>query len=121
MAKKTFETAIARLEQITEELENGDLSLDASLKKFDEGIKLAEYCNARLSEARTKVEILLEKKRPDGSGTIWRGRCRRLSITLKKKRCWSKGNFIGSFFKNPDHFQILSAPCGTVSSSAANV
>ena len=61
MAKKTFETAIARLEQITEELENGDLSLDASLKKFDEGIKLAEYCNARISEARTKVEILLEK------------------------------------------------------------
>lgn len=61
MAKKTFETAIARLEQITEELENGDLSLDASLKRFDEGIKLAEYCNARLSEARTKVEILLEK------------------------------------------------------------
>lgn len=61
MAKKTFEAALARLEQITEELENGDLSLEASLKKFDEGIKLADYCNSRLSEARTKVEILLEK------------------------------------------------------------
>ena len=61
MAKKTFETALARLEQITEELENGDLSLEGSLKKFDEGIKLAEYCNTSLSEARTKVEILLEK------------------------------------------------------------
>ncbi len=61
MAKKTFESALARLEQITQELESGDLSLEASLKKFDEGIKLTEFCNARLSEARTKVEILLEK------------------------------------------------------------
>lgn len=61
MAKKTFETALERLEQITEELENGDLNLEDSLKKFDEGIKLAEFCNAKLSEARTKVEILLEK------------------------------------------------------------
>jgi len=61
MAKKTFESALARLEKITEELENGDLNLEASLKKFDEGIKLTEFCNAQLSEARTKVEILLEK------------------------------------------------------------
>lgn len=61
MAKKTFETALSRLEQITEELESGDLSLEDSLKKFDEGVKLADYCNARLSEARTKVEMLLEK------------------------------------------------------------
>ncbi len=61
MAKKTFEAALARLEQITEELENGDLSLENSLKKFDEGIKLAEFCNSSLSEARLKVEILLEK------------------------------------------------------------
>jgi exodeoxyribonuclease VII small subunit len=61
MAKKTFESALARLEKITEELEDGELSLEASLKKFDEGIKLTEFCNARLNEARTKVEILLDK------------------------------------------------------------
>lgn len=61
MAKKTFESALARLEKITAELESGDLSLEASLKMFDEGIKLTEFCNAKLSEARTKVEILLEK------------------------------------------------------------
>ncbi|NNK93921.1 MAG: exodeoxyribonuclease VII small subunit [Desulfobacterales bacterium] len=61
MAKKTFESALVRLEQISEELEDGNLSLEASLKKFDEGIKLAEFCNAKLSEARTKVEILMEK------------------------------------------------------------
>lgn len=61
MAKKTFESALTRLEQITDELENGELSLEASLKKFDEGIKLADFCNTKLSEARTKVDILLEK------------------------------------------------------------
>ncbi|BDD87517.1 exodeoxyribonuclease VII small subunit [Desulfofustis limnaeus] len=61
MAKKSFEAALARLEEITEELESGNLSLEASLRKFDEGIKLAEFCNATLAEARTKVEILLDK------------------------------------------------------------
>ncbi|EKD38923.1 MAG: hypothetical protein ACD_75C00562G0006 [uncultured bacterium] len=61
MAKKTFETALARLEQITEELADGELSLENSLKKFDEGIKLASFCNEQLSEARAKIELLLSK------------------------------------------------------------
>jgi exodeoxyribonuclease VII small subunit len=61
MAKKTFETALARLEEITKELESGEQSLESSLKKFDEGIKLAEFCNAKLTEAKAKVEILLNK------------------------------------------------------------
>ncbi len=62
MAKKTFESSLSRLEKITEELEDGELSLENSLKKFDEGIKLVEYCNAKLTEAKAKVEILLEKE-----------------------------------------------------------
>ena len=61
MAKKTFESALARLEEITRELEEGELSLENSLKKFDEGIKLADYCNQKLTDAKTKVEILLQK------------------------------------------------------------
>ena len=61
MAKKTFESALERLEQITEELEDGELSLDSSLKKFDEGIKLAGYCTEQLTKAKAKVELLLEK------------------------------------------------------------
>ncbi|MDR3628761.1 MAG: exodeoxyribonuclease VII small subunit [Desulfocapsaceae bacterium] len=64
MAKKSFEEALARLEEITAELEDGELSLDKSLKKFDEGIKLAELCNAQLAEAKARVELLLER---DGS------------------------------------------------------
>ena len=62
MAKKTFESALGRLEKITEDLEDGELSLENSLKKFDEGIKLAGYCNEQLNEARAKVELLLEKE-----------------------------------------------------------
>ena len=61
MAKKSFEEALARLEEITSELEEGELSLEKSLKKFDEGIKLADFCNSQLAEAKAKVEILLER------------------------------------------------------------
>ena len=62
MAKKTtFEAALSRLEQITEELEQGDPSLDKSLKKFDEGIELVKFCNAKLEEARKKVDLLVKE------------------------------------------------------------
>jgi len=62
MAKRTFENALNKLEQITQEMEDGDLSLEKSLKKFDEGIGLVEYCNKTLTEAKAKVELLLDKQ-----------------------------------------------------------
>lgn len=62
MAEKTFEESLARLEQIVKELESGDLSLDVSLKLFEEGIKLSRICNKRLEEAERRVEILLKDK-----------------------------------------------------------
>ena len=49
MKKKSFEESLAKLEQITKELEEGDLSLEESLKYFDEGVKLAEQCNNKLN------------------------------------------------------------------------
>ncbi len=61
MTKKSFEDALDKLEQITKDLEGGNLSLEESLKHFDEGIQLAEYCNQKLSDAQKKVEILLKK------------------------------------------------------------
>jgi len=61
MAKKTFESALRRLEQITAELEEGDPSLDQSLKKFDEGVELVKYCNRKLDEARKRVDLLLKQ------------------------------------------------------------
>jgi exodeoxyribonuclease VII small subunit len=61
MAKKNFESALVRLEEITRELEEGDLSLENSLKIFNEGIRLAAYCSEQLAEAQKKVEILVQK------------------------------------------------------------
>jgi len=61
MAKKTFEQALTRLEQITEELESGELSLEKSLEKFNEGMALVHLCNGKLGEAKSQVELLLHK------------------------------------------------------------
>jgi exodeoxyribonuclease VII small subunit len=61
MARKTFEQAMEQLETITTELESGELPLDTSLKKFEEGIKLADFCNKKLEESKKKVTLLLEK------------------------------------------------------------
>ena len=61
MKKKSFEEALEKLEKITRDLEEGDISLEDSLKYFDEGVKLAEYCNSKLNDAQKKVEILLKK------------------------------------------------------------
>lgn len=61
MAKKTFEQALARLEKIADELEGGDLSLEQSLEKFNEGMALVQFCNGKLDEAKSQVELLLKK------------------------------------------------------------
>ncbi len=60
-AKKSFESELEKLEKITEELESGDISLEASLKKFDEGLKSAAYCSKQLENAKAKIELLQEK------------------------------------------------------------
>lgn len=62
MAEKKFEAALSRLEEIVSELESGELALEQSLKLFEEGVKLARICNARLEEAERKVEVLLKDK-----------------------------------------------------------
>jgi exodeoxyribonuclease VII small subunit len=57
-----FEDALARLETIATELENGDLPLDESLKIFEEGIRLSKTCLKMLDDAERKVEILIQDK-----------------------------------------------------------
>ncbi|XOF34529.1 MAG: exodeoxyribonuclease VII small subunit [Candidatus Electrothrix sp. YB6] len=59
--KKTFEHALTRLDQITTELEQGELGLDKSLKKFEEGVQLVQFCSEKLEEARSQVDLLLKK------------------------------------------------------------
>lgn len=61
MSKKVnFENALKRLEQIVQKLESGDLSLDESLKLFEEGVELSRLCTKKLSEAEGKVEKLVK-------------------------------------------------------------
>lgn len=49
------------LEQLVEQMERGELSLEESLKSFERGIKLTRTCQQALREAEQKVQILLEK------------------------------------------------------------
>ncbi len=60
-AKKiNLEKSLADLEELVDELESGDLSLEAAMKKFEAGIKLTRDCQAALKGAEQKVEILLK-------------------------------------------------------------
>lgn len=54
-----FEEAMKKLEQITAELERGELSLDESVKKFEEGIKLSKECNKILEDSEKRINILI--------------------------------------------------------------
>lgn len=56
-----FEAALAELETLVEKMEQGDLSLDESLKQFERGIKLTRSCQQSLRDAEQKVQVLLEK------------------------------------------------------------
>lgn len=58
--KDNFETSMKKLEEIVTELENGNLNLDESVKKFEEGMKIAKECNNILEQAEKKISILLE-------------------------------------------------------------
>lgn len=56
-----FERSLAELEAIVEKLEQGELSLEDSLRQFERGVQLTRTCQAALKEAEQKVEILLRK------------------------------------------------------------
>ena len=56
-----FEKNMSDLENIVTELEKGDLNLDESISKFEEGIKISKQCNKILEDAEKKITILLEK------------------------------------------------------------
>ena len=62
MPEVKFEEALERLNEIVENLESGDLSLDESLKVYEEGVKLIKLCTERLNEAQKKIEILVKEE-----------------------------------------------------------
>ena len=64
MAKKKqgydFEQSMTNLEQLVEQMESGELSLEKALETFEQGIQLTRQCQTMLSEAEQKVQLLIE-------------------------------------------------------------
>ena len=58
MKQMQYESALARLEEIAEKLDSGSLSLDESLKLFEEATKLTAFCNDCLEKAKLKITEL---------------------------------------------------------------
>ncbi len=61
MAKENFEAALGKLEELVRRMETGDLTLEESLKAFEEGTRLAQLCARKLDEAERRVELLLKQ------------------------------------------------------------
>ena len=67
MSKNTdYEKSLDELEKIVEELQNGDISLDESIKLFERGIKLSDECRKTLETARQKITSLTEEEQKNG-------------------------------------------------------
>jgi len=58
-----FENALKRLEEISDLLENEDTPLEDSIKLFEEGIELKEYCEEKLKSAKLKIEKIVKKNK----------------------------------------------------------
>jgi exodeoxyribonuclease VII small subunit len=56
-----FEQSLTDLQSLVERLENGELSLEDSLTAFEQGVRLTRDCQAALSQAEQKVQILMER------------------------------------------------------------
>lgn len=61
MANLNFEETLAKLEQVVNELENEELSLDDSLKIFEEGINLYRLCSKELNKIENKINMIVEE------------------------------------------------------------
>ncbi|NLW25170.1 MAG: exodeoxyribonuclease VII small subunit [Clostridia bacterium] len=63
--KLTYEEAVAKLEQIVEQLEQGEISLEKSVELFTEGMNLIKTCNLYLNEAESKIKVLVNGEYQD--------------------------------------------------------
>ncbi|UCE25540.1 MAG: exodeoxyribonuclease VII small subunit [Candidatus Zixiibacteriota bacterium] len=59
---KDFESALARLEEITDLLESGEKSLEESINYYTEGLEIAKFCNDRLAEAEKNIKLIADQK-----------------------------------------------------------
>jgi exodeoxyribonuclease VII small subunit len=58
----TFESAYARLEEILEKMNAGKVSLEDSLKLYEEADRLINWCSKQLNEAEKKIEVLVKNR-----------------------------------------------------------
>ena len=58
---KDFESAIAELEKIVKQLEEGDMPLEKSLALFERGVELSRYCHEQLGAAERRIELLTDR------------------------------------------------------------
>lgn len=61
-----FEEQLTALERVVERLERGELSLDESVRLFEEGVKLSDACKQELEAAEGKIQVLVDR----GSKTV---------------------------------------------------
>ena len=61
--ENNFESALKRLEQISDLLENEDTPLEDSIKLFEEGIELKEFCEEKLKSAKLKIDKIVKKNK----------------------------------------------------------
>ncbi|MGO1580044.1 MAG: exodeoxyribonuclease VII small subunit [Peptoniphilaceae bacterium] len=59
---ETYESSYAKLEKIVEDLQSDDISLEESINKYEEGLKLYKECSKILNEYEGKVKILMEEE-----------------------------------------------------------
>lgn len=62
MTQHTFESAFARLEEIVEKMNQDAITLDDSLKLYEEGDALIQFCSKKLQDAETKIETLIKNR-----------------------------------------------------------
>lgn len=60
-----FESALKQLEDIAKKLESNDVSLEESIKLFEDGIHLTKFCSQKLSNAKQKITLLSEFESSD--------------------------------------------------------
>ena len=66
-SNRSFEEALARLEELVHALESGDATLDDSLSLFEEGVKLVKFCQSALDGAEQKVKLLQKDDEAEAS------------------------------------------------------
>ncbi len=58
----SFEEQLTELEKVVEQLERGDLSLDENVALFERGVELSKACKAKLSDAESRISVLIDPK-----------------------------------------------------------